>query len=188
MILPTASETRTAIEGAASFFRLDASAIAAFGAGREAVFKSFSVIIFILPVSLLIEYTIGTGTAPMPARLARTAVNLLLHWTLFMAIVYGVLTQVGESAKAMLVLTVNNWCSALGSVLYLAPVAAVLFGIMTPPSALVFAFFTSLYLMFFHWFAAKTALGGRSGLAAGIVAIDFSLAILIGRLLGLDGG
>ncbi len=187
MILPTASETRTALEGAALFFRLDASAISAFGGGREAVFKSFSVILFILPVSLLIEYAMGMGSAPLAARLARTGVNLLLHWTLFMAIVYFMLTQMGEGARALLVLTVNNWCSALGTILYLAPVLAALTGIITAPSARVFAFFTMLYLLYLHWFAAKTALDGRGGLAAGIIAIDFALAVLIGNLLGLDG-
>lgn len=125
-------------------------------------------------------------TTALTAKLTRSSVNLILHWMLFAAIALPLCHAAGLGQRYMAFITVYNWSSIIVVAMFLVPALFVLSGILTLEGGQFFITATSIYAIYFLWFAAKTALESNAWVAAGFILLDFCLNVIVNGLLGLN--
>ena len=185
MELPSSQEVRQSLAGAIHLMRRDVAGLQFFNLTEEGFWRSFFAIILVLPMLFVAESGLGEGSAPLSARLARSSVNLVLHWMIFVSVALPICRAAGFGHLYMPFITVYNWCSVVGTSLLMAPALLTYSGILGFEAGHLFAFAVSVFIIFYLWFAAKTALGGNGWAAAGFVFLDFGLNVAVNGFLGL---
>ncbi|MGI9480884.1 MAG: hypothetical protein ACR2OR_00870 [Hyphomicrobiales bacterium] len=185
MELPSSQEVRRSLAGGIHLMRRDVSGMQFFNLTEEGFWRSFFAIILVLPLLFVAEAALGGGSAPLSARLARSSVNLLLHWMVFVALVLPICRAAGMGHLYMPFITVYNWCSVVGTSLLMVPALLTISGLFGFEAGQLLAFAVSVFIIFYLWFAAKTALDGNGWSAAGFVLMDFVLNIAVDGFFGL---
>ena len=126
-----------------------------------------------------------SGQSSAVSLASRSAVNLVLQWAAFTALMLVYTHGFGVGQRYMAFITIYNWCSVIATGCMMVPVLLHASGMIGAEFALVVVFFVFLLMLAYFWYVARQSLQTSGVIAAGIVAIDFFLNIAIERVFGL---
>ena len=186
MNMPGLNEVAASLIGAMRLFRRDGGGFQNFNMTEDGFWRSFFAIAIAGPMSICAEMLLGEfGSHSATAVSTRTAATLVLQWVSFVLIIFYFTEVTGLSQRFMRFVIAYNWCTVVASAAMMIPALMYGFGLVSRDLSLLALFFLLLVMLSYSWFVAREALQTSGAIAASIVAIDFSLAVLIEGMLGL---
>ncbi len=177
-----AEEIQVSLYASWRLARGDARGLALFNATIEGFWRSFLAMALVAPlfaILLLLRYgheSVSVG----PARFfAVQAIGYIVAWFVFPLIMFYVVQAIDRERRFFTYIVAYNWSSVLQNLIYLPLAMAAELGLL-PAELSSFLSFIVLTLVFVYiWFVTRTALAVTGLLAAGIVAGDFLLSIVV---------
>ena len=175
-------ETARALHGAYRFALLDPTGLSYFRNTRGAFWRSFNAAIIIAPfyaVLLVMRFNMGEISASTTRFIYIEATAYIISWVAFPVVVDFLITAMDKREKYIRFIIAYNWAAVLQNLVYLPIAMLSVNGIFSPLGA-GFIGLTMLFIFIIYiWFITKTALGIPGKQAVSIVAIDFTLSLLI---------
>lgn len=175
-------ETLNALYGIYRLALLDRGGIKFFRNTTGAFWRSFRVALYIAPFYaglLAVRYGMGEVSTPPLRFMAVETISYAIAWLAFPVIVEPLSRAMGKGQKYIRFIIAYNWTGLLQNILYL-PLAMLSVTTVLPPGAGSFlGLIVLLVIMGYTWFIARTALEISSAQASALVAIDFTLSLLI---------
>jgi hypothetical protein len=175
-------EFARALYGAYRLASLDASGMGYFRNTRGAFWRSFNAALIIAPFYaglLLMRYTMGEISTTALRFISIEVISYIITWVAFPVVVDFLITAMGRREKYIRFIIAYNWAAVLQNLLYLPLAMLSVNGVLPPSSAGFLGLIILVLFMVYIWFITKAALGIPGGRAATIVAIDFTLSLLI---------
>lgn len=179
-----AGEVARSLYGAWRLVRWDAGGLRFFDGTRGAALRSFWAAAIAAPMYAAVVMT--GGAAPASGGGTRAvlvyAIGYVVGWTAFPLAVLYLADALGRSQHYLRFLAVYNWSIVLQ---YAAVLLAHLIADAVPgPIGGVLTLGVLLYTLIYEWFIARTALQLDPLPAAGVIAVDVMLALLINGIIG----
>jgi len=175
-------ETNNALYGVYRLARLDPGGMDFFRNTPGAFWRSFRVALVIAPFYaglLIMRYAMGEVSTPPLRFIAVESISFAISWLAFPVIIEPLTRALGRQDKFIRFIIAYNWVGLLQNMLYL-PLAMLSVTAALPEGSVGFIGLIVLtVIMSYTWFIARTALEISAGQAAAIVAIDFTLSLLI---------
>jgi hypothetical protein len=179
----TAREAAYAIYGAWRLARFDAGGVQFFDNTVEAFWRSFYAALIALPgygllVLLRVAGTTDAGAPPMTV-LVVESISYAAGWFAFPLAMFYVARTFDLTASYFRYIAAYNWAIVLQVTLLLG-VTAVTASLPLAPGVVQLVFLVASFaILAYQWFIARATLGIAAGAAAGIVALDLVLGLLI---------
>lgn len=163
----------------------DAGGMAYFDATEEGFWRSFRVAILLLPVQFLI-LALQLAIRPSGADLARVvSVDLIAYaigWMAFPLAAHYLVMAIDREREYVGYIVAYNWSAILQTGVHLVMLTLVA-GDMLPAAVLsVLGLVVFVALRAYVWFIAKAALGVGGMPAAGLVAVDVVIRVLLAEV------
>jgi hypothetical protein len=175
-------ESARALYGAYRLASLDLSGMDYFRNTRGAFWRSFNAALIIAPFYaglLFMRYTMGEVSTTALRFISIEAISYVIAWVAFPVVVDFLITAMGRREKYIRFIIAYNWAAVLQNLLYLPLAMLSVNGVLPPISAGFLGLIILMLFMVYIWFIIKVALDISGGRAATIVAIDFTLSLLI---------
>ncbi len=177
-----AGEMSNALYGVYRLARLDPGGMEYFRNTPGAFWRSFKVALMVAPFYaglLAIRYAMGEVSTPPLRFIAVEAISYIVAWLAFPVIIEPLTRAMGRSDRYIRFIIAYNWAALLQNMLYLPLAMLSVTAVMSPDSSSFFGLIMLMMIMGLIWFIAKTALEISAAHAIGIVAIDFTLSLLV---------
>ncbi|MEM8689448.1 MAG: hypothetical protein AAGF81_19125 [Pseudomonadota bacterium] len=186
MALPGPNEVVSSLFGAVRLLRRDPGGLNNFNLTEDGFWRSFSAILFVVPVFALADFALRQDQQlSAMAVMSRKSVTLALQWMAFVAAMLVLTRALKISHNYMRFVTVYNWASVIAVGLVLVPVLLYGLGLLGLHAATFVGFFVLLGLVVYAWYVAREALECSGFVAAGVVLLEYLMAITVERLFGL---
>lgn len=185
----SAAEVARSIRGALRLARLDPNGIDEFDRSVGGFWRSFWAAVFLAPAYLLIG-AIDYQAIEMPASAGRyfavEAIGYVISWVAFPLAMFYIANMMDRAHHFITYIVAYNWCQIVQMAVFL-PIA-----VLSPPGmegaqsgwSLLMTLAT-LLILFYLGYVAKTALKINAAMAAGVVAVDVGLSLLIASVKNL---
>ena len=181
-MMPTAHEIARALYGAYRLARLDKRGLAFFDASVGGFWRSFFAAVLVAPfygLLLALRYQVEAGAAGPLRHALIEAVAYVIAWLAYPVIMIGLTRVLDREARYLRYIVAYNWAAVLENALYL-PVAMLAVSDSVPGDAGNLLGMVALMLILaYTWFIARAALDVSALTAAGLVAMDFVLSLII---------
>ncbi|MDP6603857.1 MAG: hypothetical protein QGG17_06660 [Rhodospirillales bacterium] len=178
----TLNEATTALYGAYRLARYDPSGVNYFDTTIAGFWRSFYGAVFVAPLFLLrisIRFQNGAWDAPAVHVVAIESLAYVIGWVAFPLAMVWVARLLERESAFIRYIVAYNWALVLQSAVFI-PVEALSLTRMIPIAAgNMMLLVLVMAIAGYTWFVARTALNLAPVTAAGIVALDFVLAIVI---------
>ena len=174
--------TKRALYGAYRLACLDPAGMDYFRNTRGAFWRSFNAALIIAPFYaglLLMRYQTGEVSASAFRFISIEVISYIIAWVAFPVVVDLLISAMDRREKYIRFIIAYNWAAVLQNLLYLPMAMLSVNGIFSPSNAGILGLIILVFFMLYTWFITKTALEIPGGPAAAIVAIDFTLSLLI---------
>ncbi|GAA6156215.1 hypothetical protein NBRC116588_16880 [Pyruvatibacter sp. HU-CL02332] len=188
--MPSLSEALRAIEGSVAIARRDPDASRFFDLSADAFWRSFAVVIFLVPLYFIVSAAETrmlfemrdqiTGTPPGYWDLLISNLTTLgIEWFAYpIAILFiAPLFSVGQRVSPYII--VYNWSSLMISLVMLPNFVLYLIGVFPIAMAVLVNFGLVLAVVWYRFLLAREVLGAPIGTAIGFVALDVVLSLFI---------
>ncbi len=188
--MPSLSEALRAIEGSVAIARRDPDASRFFDLSAEAFWRSFAVVIFLVPLYFIVSAAETrmlfemrdqiTGTPPgYGDLLISNLATLGIEWFAYpIAILFiAPLFSVGQRVSPYII--VYNWSSLAISLVMVPNFVLYLIGVFPIAMAVLVNFGLVLAVVWYRFLLAREVLGAPIGTAIGFVALDVVLSLFI---------
>lgn len=196
--LPLVQEIRSSLEAAGRLFLFDAGAMRLFTMSIGGFWRSFLAAAIAAPVFVVIvilqdgllraNAKTPTDIPPLGPRLALELLSYPLSWVLFPLAMIGLVRLLKITDRYVPYIIAYNWANVIVVLLGLVPLLLYMTGLLDPRAGLAAMAVLRIVIMVYLWFIARTALGVPGFTAAGLVAIDVLLSILMEGLLDRASG
>ncbi len=186
--MPGWAEVLRALEGSVALIRRDPQASRFFDLSADSFWRSFGAIIYILPVyvvlvlsqrRLLLDATESPEAVSGMGLLVLEAVILGLDWIAYPLAMYFLVRMFDLGGRYASYIIVYNWSTLLVVLAMTPPFMLFVMGLL-PLDAVVFLnFVTILAVLWYRWVIASDVLGAPGITAAGFVALDFAMSMVI---------
>ena len=183
---PSTREIVYGLYGAWRLAHLDKSGLAYFDDSDEGFWKSFFAAALIAPAYAIEVFSgpLGLGATDSPLRLF--LVHLLaysLTWTVFPVVLYPICKEIGREAAYVRFVVAYNWARVVQLLVKVPALAIVGLGVLPDGAALLLQFTVHMLVLAYQWFVARTALDVGGWPAAGVVALDLVILLVLGMLM-----
>ncbi|CDO58278.1 Putative membrane protein [Candidatus Phaeomarinobacter ectocarpi] len=188
--MPSLSEALRAIEGSVAIARRDPDASRFFDLSADAFWRSFAVVIFLVPLYFIVSAAETrmlfemrdqiTGTPPgYGDLLISNLATLGIEWFAYpIAILFiAPLFSVGQRVSPYII--VYNWSSLAISLVMVPNFVLYLLGVFPIAMAVLVNFGLVLAVVWYRFLLAREVLGAPIGTAIGFVALDVVLSLFI---------
>lgn len=188
--MPSLSEALRAIEGSVAIARRDPDASRFFDLSADAFWRSFAVVIFLVPLYFIVSAAETrmlfemrdqiTGTPPgYGDLLISNLATLGIEWFAYpIAILFiAPLFSVGQRVSPYII--VYNWSSLTISLVMVPNFVLYLIGVFPIAMAVLVNFGLVLAVVWYRFLLAREVLGAPIGTAIGFVALDVVLSLFI---------
>ncbi|TBW39276.1 hypothetical protein EYW49_07240 [Siculibacillus lacustris] len=176
------AEIRAGVLGSFGLLIGDPHAMARFDCSFRGFWRSFWVIPLMVPaalVSILADRSLVEGTASPSAVAIAGLASYLLGWIAFPVVMAALAGPLGLGPRYVPMMVARNWSSILGTLPYVVVTLAWLIGLM-PVRLLALATLAALgFDLYVSFRVMRAAAAAPPGLAAGLVALDLVLTLLI---------
>ena len=173
----SAREIAFGLAGAWRLAHFDAGGMAYFDRTVEGFWRSFRVAVLVAPAFALLVYfhLLDTPATAGPARIVLVeGIAYVIGWVAFPLAVFHLARFIDRDAEVIGFVVAYNWSTILQMAVFL-PVAALGAGGV----ANLLGVAATLAILAYEWFIARTALRLGGVGAAGVVAVDIALGVLI---------
>jgi hypothetical protein len=177
-----AGETANALYGVYRLARLDTGGMGFFRNTPGAFWRSFKVAFIIAPFYaglLAMRYAMGEVASPPLHFMVIESISYAIAWLAFPVIIDPLCRAMGKGDKYIRFIVAYNWVALFQNMLYLPLAMMLVTNVLPQGSGGFLGLIVLLVIMGYTWFIAKTALEISGAQAAAIVAIDFTLSLLI---------
>ena len=183
----TADEIRENLAGAWLVMNGDSDGLERMDTTIEGFWRSFGAIVLLIPIfalsvlgdrQLATDLDLADKVRPVPVE----ALILLVEWMLFPALMALFARPAGYTSRYVPFIVARNWSSVVTSAFFAIPLLAYLGGIVSVQMLFLFVYIILGAVGYFSYRIARTALQASPGLAAGIVAAEFGLSLMIDDL------
>ena len=190
--MPSREEILRSVYGAWRLARLDPGGMAYFEISLAAFWRSFAVAFLVAPFYVILELLnrpeAAAGLeAPAAANPSLTLFVAILKygvdWVAFPLVMVPLAKLLGLSATYVAFIIAHNWSATIQVAVLVPAGLAVRSGLVGEGGGMLLMFVT-VALLFYAWFIAKTALRTSGLTAAGLVAVETLLAIMISLTAG----
>ena len=186
MALPGPNEVVASLFGAVRLLRGDPGGLKNFNLTEEGFWRSFAAMIIVVPVFALADFALRQDAEPSAvAVMSRKSVNLGLQWVAFVAAMLALTRALKLSHNYMRFVTVYNWAAVIAVGFVLVPVLLYSSGLLGMQATMFVGFFVFLAMVVYAWYVAREALECSGFVAAGVVFLEYMMAVTIERLFGL---
>lgn len=195
--MPEFSEIRSAMIGAWRLFCGDAGGLSRFDLSEEGFFRSFWVVVLVAPIYaasviterglLAAERFSGEELSDGRFFLVR-ALTLVIDWFAFPVVMVVVTKRLQLGSQYAAFITLRNWTALPAAAVTACPTIAYGLGLVPIIVATLATYVFLIVILRFGWFVARVGLRTNAAIAAGIVALDLVLSLVIGRLGDLAAG
>jgi hypothetical protein len=178
----TARETVYSIFGAYRLAMLDKSGLGYLDRSPEGAIRSFYAALIVLPAYAVLVVLRLWDVLPEVSLLRFITVEGLAYvisWTAFPLVMFHIAGLLDRSARYFDFLSAYNWSAVIQMGLYLPVVAIADSGLVPEGLGEGMVLVTTMLVLMYQWFIARTTLDINGGSAAGIVLLDMILAVFI---------
>lgn len=191
-----ADEIRRSLAAAWGLLRGDPGAMAGFDTSFVGFWRSFLAIVLLIPV--YVPYVLGERrliAAEDPEAVAGVAaffvvrtLGLVVDWVAFPAVMALLARPLGLSARYPAYITAYNWTGVIAALFLAVPAILFGWGAIGPGAASLLTLVGLVLVLRYRYLVARIALDCSAGLAGGLVALDFVLALVLAELFGRLAG
>ncbi len=183
-LLPTITvrDVTIALYGATRLAKGDPHGIDFFDDTEEAFWRSFWAAALVAPPYLLLVAIELSGAQIHSGALRVFLVELIAYvvaWTAFPLAMFYVCEAIGRRDRYIRYICAANWATVLQVTLYLFVTALVASGVLSGALALALSLATHIALAVYGWFIARVGLMVSTMGAAGVVALDLSISLVV---------
>ncbi len=173
-MIPSAPEIARSMTGAWLLFWRDARGMALFDVTARGAWKSFFAAVLVAPlyVTLILSRDPG-GSLVVPM------IGYVVGWLAFPVVAFEAARLLGRADRYVAFVVATNWAGAIQQGLYLGVGLIVIVGASPPPVAGAMTLAALAVALAYGWFVIRTALALPGLAAAGLVALDFALGLVI---------
>ncbi len=177
--MPSWLEFTGSIRGAWRLALRDPAGMALFNLTVVGFWRSFAAALLMLPIfALMVVMNHDPLLSPAPAQLwVVHGISYVLHWVMFPVVMIWVTRFLGLGAGYGAFIIAINWSQLIQTGLFL-PVSILLW-LEVDQVANLLGLLLFAWVAFYDWFIARTALQAPAGTAAGIVALNVILNLLM---------
>ena len=181
-MIPTARETLLALAGLWHFAREGAPALRWFDRSMDGLRRSFGVALLAAPLQILV-IAANVATPADGAGWLRLAVTeasaYVILWVAFPLALYQIARRIGRLPEFVDFVIIYNWMSLPWLTISLALTRLAASGLVSDGfiQVVVFAFY--VVILSFEWFIARQTLRLGGLACAGLVLLDFAIAIVV---------
>ena len=178
--MPDVAFFTRSLTGAWRLARFDAGGMAAFDVSFEGFWRSFWAAGLVLPLYIFFLAINFEGTpVGMTTFVAVKGVGYALGWIAFPVAMIGLAILLRLTPNYVRFIVALNWAAVLQSVLFVpVNIIAALGGLDSDLGALLYLA-TLGAVLFYEWFVTRSALETSAPIAAGLVAVDVLLEVMI---------
>lgn len=181
--MPTWPEIARSLQGAWRLARFDPDGMNYFDLSIEGFWRSFGAAVVVLPVYVYFVAVNFDGTdASMTWFIIVKAMGYGAAWAVFPIVMAGIARILNLTGNYIPFIIASNWASVLQVLLFIPVNTVVGLGGMQSDGGAVLYLFTMIIVLTYQWFVARTALQTTIGIAAGLVAVDLFLGLLVAGL------
>lgn len=183
--------------GAWRLFCGDPTGLQRFNLSADGFFRSFWVIVLVAPIyaasvlterSLLLSERLAIDTFDDGRFFLARGLTLVIDWFTFPIVMVFVTRRLQLGKQYATYIIVRNWAALPSAALTSLPTLAYGLGLIPILATTLATYVFLIIVLRFGWFIAQTALKTSTAIAAGIVALDLVLSLLIGRIGDLLAG
>ncbi|MEJ8570889.1 hypothetical protein [Microbaculum marinum] len=187
-----ADDVQRGLSAAWQLFLGKRDAIRKFDTSFDGFWRSFAAVILVLPIYVLYvgaERRMIIAELPLDATFAELTfaltrlVALVLDWVAFPIVAFLLARPLGFAGRYVRLIVAFNWGGPIVSVIVALPAILYAFGIIPQFAASLLLFLALVLAVRFRFITAKAALDCGFGLAAGLVALEFLLSLVLGEAL-----
>lgn len=192
-----ADDVQRGLGSAWRLFLGDRQAIRGFDASFSGFWRSFSAVILVLPIYVLYigaERRMVLSDLPDGADFGEASfaftrfLALALDWIAFPLITAVLSRPMGFASGYTRLIVAFNWGGPIVSLIVALPAILFAFNLIPQFAASLLLFAALIMTIRFRFITARAALGCGFGLAAGLVALEFLLSLVLGEALTRLGG
>lgn len=174
-------ESLTALYGTLRLARFDAAGLQYLDTSPEGFWKSFTAALWILPIYLpLTALNYGFERAPLSGHVvALEVLGYVIAWTAFPVVMLSVTRLFQRRQHFIRYIVAYNWASVWQIALYGAVSLLTEIGVLRGAVGDFIGLAAFGAILFYGWFVARAALDIPAPTAAGVVALDLTLALII---------
>ncbi len=189
-MIPSAAEIARSLNGAWLLFRRDPGGLALFNFTARGAWNSFFAAVLVAPLYatlwLLRDTGAGAATAVEAATddtgmrfIAVKAIGYIAGWLAFPALAFEVVRLLGRTERYVAFVVATNWAGAIQQGIYLGVGLLMTLGPFPPNVAAMATLAALAVALAYGWFAIRVSLGVPGAVAAGLLALDFALGLII---------
>jgi len=188
----TGDDVRRGLGAAWQLFLGRRDAIRDFDTSYTGFWRSFLAIILVLPIYVLYvgaERRMIMAETPDPGGFDEVSfalfrlLALVLDWIAFPLVAAVLCRPLGFADSYVRLIVAFNWGGPIVSVIVAMPAILFAFGLIPQFAASLLLFMALVLVIRFRFITARAALDSGFGLAAGLVALEFLMSLVLGELL-----
>ncbi len=171
-----------ALYGAYRLARFDSGGMSFFEISETGFWRSFFAAVLVAPfflALLLVRFQMVPIEAPLFRYLAIEAIAYVIAWVAFPLVMANLVRAFERESHFIRLIVAYNWASVWQNCLYLPIVMLASLGAFSDGVANGVSFIALVYILVYTWFVARTALEIPAIGAAGVVAVDLFLSVVI---------
>lgn len=176
------SDVITSVFGAWRLAHFDARGLAYFDTSERGFWRSFLAAALIAPFYAVLAGLMFTESQPLPSpvRFAiAEALYFAVSWLAYPVVIYELTARLGCRDRFIPYIVAYNWAAVLQNALFLPIKILAVAGIWSPTVSGLVELAALAAVVAYMWFIARSALGIKPALAAGLVVLDLALSIII---------
>lgn len=181
---PTFREVVFGLYGAWRLALLDRGGMSYFDDSADGFWKSFYAAALVVPgygILILLDPA-GETSAGVPRSLAIHTLIYSLSWTIYPVIVVPILESLGRKSAYIRFIVAFNWAKVVQTAVYLPIVIIVAAEVLPSGAANLLSGAMYILLLGYQWVVTRTALDTTPKAAAGLVALDFAVGVVLSVL------
>ena len=178
----TPREIAYSIFGAWRLARFDPGGMQHFDTSIEGFWRSFFAAAIVAPAYVVLVALQGSPAAEGNDWLRYPLVEVIsyaVRWTAWPLAMFYICKPIRREPRYTAYIVAYNWAQVIGTGFFVL-VVVLANGLLAPGSIGTAIFVTTMVLLVYQWFVARTALEIGGGLAAGLVVLDLILTVIIG--------
>jgi len=181
----SSKEIFAALYGAYRLAHFDDQGMRYFDTTIPGFWRSFFAAVLVAPlylVLLLVRYPTLVNEVPLGRFVAIELIAYVIAWVAFPLIMVSVAKAIDREDNFIRYIVAYNWAAVLQNGLYLPIAIMASSGVLPEAAATTLGLLALLAIVIYTWFITRTALDIQSGMAAGIVGLDFLLSVIINAI------
>ncbi len=182
----TLDETVRSLYGAWRLARFDSEGLKYFDSTIDGFWRSFFAAVLVAPfylILLVLRYQSDFGHVPALQFFSIEGLAYVIAWLAFPVVMITIATSIDRRRYFVRYIVAYNWASVLQNALYLPIVILAVAGVLGRGASEVLSLAVLTWVLAYSWFITRRALDITGPAAAGIVALDFLLSILIHNII-----